>query len=225
MNKRIYFVIFLIIMFFIFNSNIKSLTYGGCEYSQISKLKSYVSNINISYDYYIENNKAYFNVTINNIVPGIYFIDSATNKKYYYNNTMDGEITIKGYANSNGNYKFYSALPECYGIKLGNKYYSFPSYNRYYESDICKQNRTYSLCQKWVKITYSYDELETKINEYNKNKLEKDETTEENIVYNKTILDTIVEFYVKYYYIILVGIIAICIIVMVINRRKNKFDI
>ena len=50
MKKVIYFIVFLFIVFGA-KMNIEALSYGGCEYSEISKLRSYVSNINISYDY------------------------------------------------------------------------------------------------------------------------------------------------------------------------------
>lgn len=225
MKKNICYLLFFIILLLVLKSNVNAYTYGGCEYSKISRLKSIVSNINLSYDYYTYNDKVYFTVTMNNVVPGIYFVDSKTGKKYNYSNSTDGEIIITGYSGEGGIYKFYSDVSECNGVKLGNKYYSFPYYNSYYNSDICLKNSAYSLCQKWTKVLISYDELEKKINEYNEQKL-KIENTEENIVvYKKTILDHIVEFYVKYYYIILIGIILICVTAMIINKRKNRFDI
>lgn len=225
MKEKIYYIVFFVVLFLSFNLNIKSLTYGGCEYSEIARLKSFVSNVNLSYEYYISNNKPYFNVTISNIVPGMYFVDSLTGNTYNYNNTTEGEIIIKGYTTNNGNYKFYSSLSKCYGVKLGSKYYSFPSYNYYYENDLCKENQNYSLCQKWVNITYSYDEFKEKIEEYQRNKNKIEEEVPTPIVYKKTILDFIISFYIKYYYIILIGIIVICVSIMYVDRRKNRFDI
>ena len=225
MKKNICYLMFFVLLLLISICNVNAYTYGGCEYSKVSRLKSIVSNINLSYDYYIYNDKAYFKVTINNLVPGIYFVDSKSEKKYNYSNSIDGEIIISGYVGEGGIYKFYSDLSECKGVKLGSKYYSFPYYNSYYKSDICLKNSTYSLCQKWTKVSISYDELEKKINEYNERKL-KNENSEENIIlYKKTLLDYIVEFYVKYYYIILIAIILVCVTAMVINKRKNRFDI
>jgi len=212
-------------MFLIFKNNVNAYTYGGCEYSKVSRLKSLVSNVNLSYDYYISDGKAYFNVTINNIVPEIYFIDSKTLKRYDFTNTNDGEITITGYNNQDGIYKFYSNLPECNGIKLGNKFYSFPYYNSYYDTDICRKNSSYTLCKKWKKVTISYQELEKKINTYNEQKKENEQPGNPSIVYKKTALDYFVEFYVKYYYIMLIGIIVVCVTVMIISTRKNRFDI
>ena len=208
-----------------FNIKASALTYGGCAYSDVARLKAFVSNINISYDYYIQNNKAYFNIKLTNIVPGIYFEDSQTGNKYSYENTNNGEIVIYNYTNTNGNYKFYSSLNECYGVKLGNKYYTLPTYNIYYEDVLCKENPNHSLCQKWIKMNYSYDEFKGIIDKYN---LEKDDTTLENekdVIYEKTYLNLLVDFYIDYYYIILLSIIAICVVIMIINTKKNKFDI
>lgn len=224
MKKSISFIIVTIITLFVAFET-KALTYGGCEYSEISRLKSIVSNINLSYDYYIKNNEAYFNVTISNLVPGVYFVDSQTGITYNYNNTLDGEITINNYKNLAGNYKFYSAINECYGVKLGNKYYSFPSYNYYYDMPICKENKNFSLCQKWVKVTHSYNDLKKIIDDYNR----KSELIEENekieTEYKETYIDLVVKFYIKYYYIILIGIIVVCVVIMFINKKKNSFDL
>ena len=41
--------ILFIILSLCFISNIGALTYGGCEYSDISRLKSLLTNINLSY--------------------------------------------------------------------------------------------------------------------------------------------------------------------------------
>jgi len=221
--KRKLIIIIMIVMFI--NCNCKALGYGGCSYSEISKLKAFVSNVNISYDYYISNNRAYFNLTINNIVPNVYFVDSHTGNTYTYNDTTEGEITLYNYNNFKGNINFYSALSGCYGIKLGTKYYKLPQYNKFFEDPLCLENRNFSLCQKWQKVTYSYSEFKNKIEEYNK-RLENNEVVEENDVeYQKTMLDKFVSFYTKYYYMLLGGIIVICVGIMVISSRKNRFDI
>lgn len=218
-------LLFLVIILMCINCNCKALSYGGCSYSEVSKLKAFVSNVNMSYDYYILNNKAYFNLTINNIVPNIYFIDLYTGKTYNYSDTNDGEITLYDYSIFKGSINFYSGLEKCYGIKLGTKYYKFPQYNIYYEDPLCLENKNFSLCQKWQKTTYSYSELKNKIEEHNKiieNEQIEDKTQVE---YEKTILDKFVEFYTKYYYILLSGIIFICVIIMIVSSKKNRFNI
>ena len=204
------------------NSPIKALTYGGCEYSELARLKSIVSNINISTDYYIKDNRAYFNITVNNVVPEVYFVDSTTGKKHTYDNSVDGEITIYDNTQPNGHYDFYSAINKCYGVKLSNKYYTLPTYNRYYTDPLCIANPNYSLCKKWADVNYSYDEFKIVIQEYNENK----NKVEDNVViYEETILDMIVKFYIENYYFILIAIITVCIGGILIYKRINRFDL
>lgn len=220
MKKKI---ILIFILIFIIKSDIKALTYGGCDYSTISKLESFVNNINISYDYYFVDNIPYFNVTLNNITQDMYFWDTLTDKTYTYSDTNGGEITITGYTGKSGRYKFYSNLVECYGISIGTKYYKFPSYNRYYNNPLCSDIPNYSLCQKWVAVNYSYQEFESLITEYKNKSNEKDPII--NLNHNKTIFDVIVDFYVNYYYYILISIIVICSSIIIVKRRNNKFDL
>lgn len=218
--------ILLIITLFILPINILGLTYGGCDYSTVSKLKSLVTNINISYSYRIENNNAYFDITLNNLTSDMYFYDVASRKNYYYSDTNNGEITIYNYTGNGitGTYKFYSAKNECYGISLGSKHYKLPNYNIYYGSELCKGISNYSLCQKWATVNYSYDELETLVNEY-KNGTNKESIIDDNITYEKGFLNKLVDFYIDYYYYLLIGIIVIFGMIIVIKKRKDKFKL
>ena len=217
--------ILLVIALFILPINILGLTYGGCDYSSVSRLKSLVTNINISYSYRIENNNAYFDITLNNITPDMYFYDVANKKNYYYSDTNNGEIVIHNYKGDGktGTYKFYSAKKECYGISLGSKYYKLPSYNIYYGSDLCKDVPNYNLCQKWATVNYSYDELKKLIYEY-KNRNNKENITD-NIVYKKGFLSKLVDFYINYYYYLLIGIIVIFGIIIIVKKRKDRFKL
>ena len=220
--KRIIYIVILITFFFLFNVNLKALTYGGCEYSEISKLKSFVSNINLTYDYYIENNEAYFNLTITNLTPELYFVDSYTGNKYSYYDSNDGELTIYGIRDTKGNLKFYSAREECYGVSLNSKYYNFPSYNTYSTDPLCIQKPNHTVCKKWIKINYSYSEFKEIIENYQEKTEEKNDII---IEYDKGFMEKVIEFYLNNYYIILPIIIVISYIVMLINKKKNSFKI
>lgn len=224
-NINIKYIVIVFILFFLLCPKSESLTYGGCEYSEISRLKSMVSNVNLSYDYYMSNNDVRFSVIISNLVPGFYFVDSQTGIEYTYENAVDGEIVINNYKNTSGNYKFYASLEQCYGVKLGNKYYTFPDYNYYYNDPLCKENSNFSLCQKWVKVTYSYSEFKKVINEYNQKKELIPEEEQIKPEYNETFVDLIIKIYIKYYYLILIGIIVVCVVIMYINKKKNSFDL
>lgn len=216
--------ILLVIALFILPINILGLTYGGCDYSSVSRLKSLVTNINISYSYRIENNNAYFDITLNNITPEMYFYDVANKKNYYYADTNNGEITIHNYIGNGktGTYKFYSAKKECYGISLGSKYYKLPNYNIYYGSELCKSASNYNLCQKWATVNYSYEELESLIYEY------KNKNNKQNIIdnsYKKGFLSKLVDFYINYYYYLLIGIIVIFGVIIIVKKRKDKLEL
>ena len=216
--------IILILLMFLINFRVYSLTYGGCDYSIVSRMKSLVTNINVSYSYRVIENKPYFDITITNLIPEVYFVDTLTNATYTYSNTQDGEITIYNYTGDSGSFKFYSAIDACYGISLGTKYYKFPNYNIYYNDPICSDIPNYSLCQKWVKVNYSKEEFEKKVLEYKK----VDDIVEEEkeqLDTKKTIFDVIIELYIKYYYYFLGSLIIICSIIILVHNKKNKFKL
>lgn len=214
-------ILFIFVSFMFISSS--ALTYGGCDYTTVARMKSIVNNINISYDYTYVNNQVSFSVTLNNLTNDIYFKDTNGGKVYYYSDTNNGELTINNYSGYSGSYKFYSNNSNCPGISLGTKYYSFPSYNKYYNHPLCADIPNYSLCQKWVNVSYSTDKFEQLILEY----LNSEEEEEEQIIieYEKTFLDEIIDFYVKYYYIILGVLILVCTSVIVVYNKKNRFNL
>lgn len=216
-------IILIILLSFTF-INSSALTYGGCDYSTVSRMKSIVKNINISYDYKYINDNVTFSVTINNLTNDIYFYDTGSGKTYYYSNTNNGEITINNYNGNSGSYKFYSNNKSCYGISLGTKYYKFPTYNTYYNHSLCSDIPNYSLCQKWGYVNYSEEEFKKLVLEYKEGKEEKEE--EKTVVeYEKTIIDKIVEIYIHYYYYFLGAIILVFGTIIIVNNRKNRFKL
>lgn len=215
-------ILFFLINFFPFS--LSALTYGGCDYSDVSRMKSIVTNINLSYDYKIISNEVYFDVTISNLTDDIYFYDTSTEKKYYYSDTNNGEIVIPDYNITSGSYKFYSAKNECFGVSLGTKYYNFPVYNKYYNDPLCADIPNYSLCQKWGYVNYSQNEFEQMIFEYKNGKPE-EEDNKIIVEYKKTFLEKVIDIYVKYYYLFLGLLILLCTVVIIINNKKNSFKL
>ena len=218
MRKKI---LLLMVMLLISIVNVKAV---GCDYSTVSRLKSLVSNINITYSYHISENYVYFDVTLTNITPNMYFWDSVTNQTYTYNDTVNGEITLYNYDNQSGSYKFYSLGNGCSGDVLGTKYYKFPIYNIYYNDPLCSDIPNFSLCQKWVSTVVDYDRFESAVYEY-KAGLNNKRPKEDNVEYNKNFLDILVELYIEYYYYFLIAIILICGSIIFIKQRKNKFKL
>lgn len=216
-------ILFIVLLLFLSTTKARALTYAGCSYSDIAKLRAYVDNINLYYDYRIDGNMAFFNITLTNVPQNVYFVDTKKGNTYTYNNTNNGEITLLNYFDNKGQFQFYSALGECYGINLGSKYYNLPTYNEHYDSDICREIPEFSLCKKWVSSEYSYDEFMRLAERYrNEGTIEPEK---EEVEYSKNFVDYIVDFYVKYYYIILGSIIVIFGSIIIIKSRKEKFDI
>ena len=100
-----------------------------------------------------------------------------------------------------------------------------PTYNTYYSDPLCAENKSSTLCKKWEKITYSYDEFESLLYEYNNPDVLDNEEDEISVVYETTFFDKFVTFYTKYYYLMLGGIIVVCVTIMIISKRKNRIDI
>ena len=213
--------ILFIFTIFIFTCRIQAVNYRGCDSSEIARMKALINNVNISYDY-VMNDYPVFSITINNITPDLYFVDSVTKVEYKYQDTNNGEIVIGGYGSGNdGRYKFYSAKSECYGLSLGTKYYKTPNYNQYYNDPLC-DGLDINICKKWSNTNYSRPEFEQKIQEYKENKLP---NIEENTEYKKTLGEKIIEFYVKYYIYILLFIIISCSLLIYIKNKKDRFKL
>lgn len=206
---------------FIFESEAK------CEYSEVARLKEYASNINISYDYRIQNGTVYFKTTLNNIIPQIYIIDNKTNIKYTYSNTNNGELVIDNYTDTSGDrYVMYASGGECDGKRLLSKYYSFPQYNIYYNSKECEGIQNYYLCKKWVSRGTSFNNFYENIEDYKNSQNEAlSSEDEEDIIIETSLVDEFFRFYAKYYYLILIPIISVCVILILYQRKKEKFKL
>ena len=218
MKKKIILILF---MFFLFRTNTYALTYTGCDASTVARMKQIVSNVNTTYNYRIVNNKAYFDLTISNLTNDIYVTDNLFGREYY--NFSNGELTIRGITTSSITIKYYSRKNECRGLMLGIKYEQFPIYNQYHTHEVCKDMEGFSYCEKWVKKAYTLDEIKAAIKKYNEGLNEPDIPT--NVIYKKSLLDRLIEFYVKYYYIVLTGVIIVCGIAIFVKKRKNQFKI
>lgn len=219
MKKKIIFILFILLFY---KTSVSALTYGGCDTSVIARMKQVVANINISYDYKIINDKVYYDVTISNLTNDIYVRDNYGNREYYnYNN---GELVIPNIDNNSLSLRFNSNINDCRGLLLGTRYDQFPIFNKYYDDEVCKNMEDFLYCNKWTPKEYSYEEVQTAVKKYNEGlNNNPEEPTKE--IYKKTLFDKIIDFYVKYYIVFLVGIIGICIVIILIHRKKNQFKI
>ena len=219
MKKKIFFILFMLLFY---KTNIHALTYGGCDFSDVARMKQVVTNVSITYDYKIVNNKAYFDVTISNLTNDIYIKDNYANKEYY--KFTNGELVIHNVSDGSISLKFNSNKKECKGLLLGTKYEQFPIYNKYYNNDVCKDMEGFSQCEKWVSKAYTLDEIKAAIKKYNDSLKENpEEPTKE--IYKKTFFDKLIDFYVKYYLVFLISIIGVCMIIILVHRKRSQFKI
>ena len=192
-----------------------------CSYAEQARLRNIASNVTTSYEYVENNGNVTFNVILTNITNEIYiqdYIDRNNNKNYYYNDS--NEIKITGYTpGTNIRYLIYPTKGNCTSSYLTNKYVNLPYYNKYYKDPLC-DGKTYSVCNKWTKVTYTYEEFAKKINELDK----KDEVIEENIKEEKSIFDIISKFIFDYYIFIIAGGVLIVVITSLIKRKKSRFN-
>lgn len=192
-----------------------------CKYSEISKYKSLASNISTSYDYNQKGDDVTFSITLNNLDKNLYIVDTTSNKTYWY--TKD-EIVITNYApGSIVKYNVYANNEYCNEDLLYTIRVNLPSYNKYYNDAICNGIEDYALCQRWYGHNYDYNTFISKVENYKKSLIKEEKP--EIIVENKSYLDLIIEWLLKYYYIILILIILISTISIIrINKKNNIYS-
>ena len=225
MKKYFYYSIFIVILFI--NPLIVN---AECTYSEKVRLQKIAGNINFSYDFEekISNGKINgieFFVTIANIHPDIYIKDVIKNVYYYYNSDS-AIMRIGDYISGMVNvFNIYSNVDNCKNELIYTKYVNLPYYNRYYADNACKGIEGYELCQRWQATDLTYSQFVKKINEYKEN-LKKDPNNggpdEEDKGFD---FELIYQFISKYYLIILVSIIAVCLSAIFYLNKKNSFDL
>lgn len=186
-----------------------------CDNATKVRLQSLAQNITTSYDYIEENDNVTFNINFRNLSSELYITDITNGNKYYYNGS---ERSVTGFL-PDTTYKFEVRSIDvlCSGKALYYIYVTTPAYNKYYKDPICN-GVNHKYCNKWQKVTLSYEQFIEEIEKY-KYIPEEEINNNENI---KGIFDYITEFYLKTYYIILPLVIIICIIFIIVDRKKNS---
>ena len=221
MNKKFKRLITLL-MFFMLFLPIKAKAI--CNYTELANLKKLASNVNISYDYEDISNSVKFNVTISNITKNVSVKDVTNNRTFSTINTTDGEVVISDFRDGQ-TYKmevYSNSISSCYGELLNTVYVNLPSYNPYYGNKICNGIEDYSLCQKWIKHSMTWNEYEKAINEYKESlSIKKQEE-----LIHRTFIEKIIDFvYNNYIYVssCIVILIIVIIIIRYITRDRFKY--
>lgn len=216
--KRIVKLIFLLV---VITCPIKAL--GYCTTEDKIRYSTLATNITTSYDYVESEDSVSFDITIHNVHKDLILVDKKTGIRYssknkdlnnfvIYNVNDGDSYTFEVYAdNSDCSYRLYNTL-----------YVTIPKYNKYYDYPVCKDASDYIYCQKWVEIgDLSYNELVDLVNDYkykDANVVPQPIEDENNWWY------IIGNFWAKYYVYISVGVIVICLPIIIIKNRKDKFN-
>ena len=97
-------LIYAFVIFFISVLNVDAIF---CDYSELTRIRKQASQVNIMSEYKEVNDEVLFTITIYNLRPNQYVIDTITNKRYDYgyNKEKESEIVIDNIKKS-GMYKF-----------------------------------------------------------------------------------------------------------------------
>lgn len=191
-----------------------------CENEEKVKWQSLAQNVNMSYDAIEKDGKVTFTVTFSNLVENMLIVDEKTGREYPYTKP---ELTITGLRpNTSYRYGVYTSEFRCSHTLFYTLYANIPPYNPYHNDEICRGIETYKLCQKWTNISYTYDEWKKEVNQY-KESLDENKPVEE-VQRKESLIDKIVDFYARTYYIILPVIIIFGgIVIYVYNKRRDLF--
>ena len=199
-------IIFILLMFI----GMSSVDAAYCDYIARGNEKKIASNVTFAYDY-VMGEEVTFNITVNNLFENLQLRDP--NGKIY---TGEEEIVITGFKEGQTvRFEIISPNDECGNELLYTKYIVLPNYNRYYNDPVCK-NTNFSLCQKWVKNNYTYEEFVRLVNDYKKtSSSEVDEKKEEPTYQN------IIAFFIEYWYIYTLLILLLIYIIYKIREEKK----
>ena len=187
---------------------------NACNTNDKSTLSNIFSNIETSYVFDETTEK--FTVKISNLNQNVYFYNTLDGN-YVYPSTNE-VIIYNVNPEENVRFKFYGNYQSCTKHHISSKYVTLPSYNKYYKDPLCKGKEKYNICQKWSKVTYTYEEFKNKIKSYDI----KEKTKEKKETSVLGFYDYIALFYKKYYIIILPTIIISSIIIIYRQNKKNK---
>ena len=195
--------------------------FNRCDYTTKARLKELASNISSSYVPIETENGVTFQVTITNIYPGLIVRDVSNGEEYRYdaNRSRPSEVTITDLQpDQTSQYDVYSDNPSCSDIILNVYYVTLPAYNAYYKDTLCIGIENYSLCNRWLKHSMSFEEFEKGVSEYRESLNQEVPKKEE-----QTRLNPVLQFIRDYYYVFIgLGILGIGYVVYV-RRKRDSF--
>lgn len=220
MRKVKYFIFTLVCMLVI-----PTISNAECDYQRQAELARKASNVQLSYNYSVTSGLQ-FTLYVTNLTDDLYMVDSYDNyftggdeRSFVY-----ASSTVSGFNNKDKiTFTIYANDDECHGVKLLNKYITFPSFNPYSYNEECKSNPNFVYCQTWLDTSnLDYDQFAAALKQYNDDVKKIDN----NAIKKDTIYDQILNFiqqpYIIVTFIILIIFILLGMGLIFIQKRKNK---
>jgi len=133
----------------------------ACDSGIKSTQKILASNVNFDLDYRINSNKATFSLTVTGLNDNLYITDEKG--KVYYGN-KDGILIINNLSSGKNKYYIYSkAYSFCSFGTLLTRTVNVPTYNPYYDDELCNNHKSSDLCSRWNNLNLTYDEFKKAI--------------------------------------------------------------
>ena len=233
MKQKIMFLSVISILFMVFCIDVNA----ECSYEESSKLKSIASNIYHDY-FYKENdekNSIAFTVRFENVLQQLKIYDVANQnvtpgKTYHYRVGMaaasikNNKITYQERVGDHFETRVIDlGTSTCNIDDILTITISIPSYNQFYQSDICKKYSENKMCDKWYQHNYTYEKFSSEVlaSEKKQTNIKGEEKKEKGV----TFFDILMEFLGKYY-LSLIGtvILIVGIIVLYIDTKKKMTD-
>ena len=170
---------------------------GLCTSTKFNKLKKEAFEAQLVYELnFDKEHNSYFTVDVYNVGPDVMMIFNSN----IYLPDKDGHIALESVLQGGGTYefKFYGGYQtDCVEEYVYSKKLKIPKYNPYSEREECIEYEEFPLCNKWYKVDidspeYFEEQLENYISS-----LRKDEPKKEEEVIEKSIIEKIIDFYVK----------------------------
>lgn len=198
----------------------------SCDYDISTNLKQLATNIDYTYDYTITNDDAFFYLTFTNVYKDLYLVNKTTNERYYPDANQDMSTIRIGPLNDGTAYEMvvytnsYGSYYDCRNISLYSFYITTPTFNPYYQLDICKGYESYKLCNIWYNHGLTKEQFLTSMTNYiaSLNKTDDNPSDED-----KDQDNTVIKWYLSNYYYILPAIIIVGGYIIYADRKNNTF--
>lgn len=194
-----------------------------CSSNDRERLQKMANNISVTLEERNIDGVIYFDATVAGVSKEIRLYDQA--KFIYYRNITENDINEIIFEKlRQGKTYTYNVVGDstCENYNFRTIRLSIPVYNIYYDEPICENAKTYKLCQKWYdNSNLSYEDFKSKVKSYIQN------NTTESLKSNDSdgnddLYLQFINFYDKYYYVLLSSLIICLSILIYLWIRINK---